>query len=88
MSYPLPHASVPVVDPKTGLMTEPWLLYFAKEQQIGAAVDPVNSSNVSASAKAAGAETVALQALGRPSQRPIPPDSIMPAIPPLRRQWP
>jgi hypothetical protein len=34
---PIPQPSVPVVDPKTGLMTQDWFLYFKSREQVGIA---------------------------------------------------
>lgn len=103
MSFPLPHASVPVGVDSNGkpiYMTEPWLLYFAKEQVAGGSIDPVNASSAAAMSKAASAEMVALQAMGRQIQQfggmpsvvaasrmPILPESFIPAFPLVRREW-
>jgi hypothetical protein len=47
---PIPQPSVPVVDPKTGLMTQDWFLYFKSREQVGIA----NLSDVSSTAPTDG----------------------------------
>lgn len=32
---PLPHISVPVIDPETGVMNDVWYRYFASREKIG-----------------------------------------------------
>jgi len=32
---PLPHISVPVIDPETGIMTDVWYRYFVSREKIG-----------------------------------------------------
>jgi len=43
---PLPHISVPVIDPETGIMTDVWYRYFVSREKIGLG----NLADVSATA--------------------------------------
>lgn len=37
---PLPDPSVPVIDPKTGLITKDWFLYFQARESVGLSALP------------------------------------------------
>jgi hypothetical protein len=82
----IPHISVPVIDPNTSLMSEPWFNYFSQKERIGQESTFSDVLPSTRGGSAAGAMDMAMDALLRTGRRSEPgSDALISRVRP--RQW-